>query len=369
MPVPMAALILSDDERAALERLARRGKVERRTAERARIVLACAAGAGNRAVGADLRVTAQTVGKWRQRFVDHRLDGLLDEPRCGAPRSVTDEQVEAVVVRTLESTPKGQTHWSTREMARASGLGKTTVGRIWQAFGLQPHRAETFKLSPDPQFVEKVRDIVGLYLSPPVNAVVLCVDEKSQIQALDRTQPLLPMSPGQAERRTNDYVRHRTTSLFAALDVATGAVVSQLHRRHRSREFRAFLDAVDAAVPSGLEVHVVMDNYGTHKTPLIRAWLAKRPRFHCHFTPTYSSWLNLVERLFAEVTDRCVRRGSHRSTAVLEAAIRAYLTNRERKPFVWTKTADAILASIERFATRVLANHPSDVKRTSRAGH
>lgn len=345
MPTSMAELVLTDDERAALERLARRGKVERRTAERARIVLACAGGAGNRAVAAGLRVTAQTVGKWRRRFVGHRPDGLRDEPRCGAPRRVTDEQVEAAVVRTPEPTPKGQTHWSTRGMARACGLGRTTVGRIRQAFGLQPHRSETFKLSPGPQFVEEVRDIVGLYMPPPVNAVVLCVDEKSQVQALDRAQPLLPMAPGQVERRTNDYVRHGTTSRFAALDVATGHVVSQRHRRHRTAGFRAFLAAVDAAVPPGLDVHVVMDNYGAHKTPLVRAWLAERPRFRCHFTPTCSSWVNLVERLFAEVTEGCVRRGSHRSTAVLEAAIRSYLATRERKPFARAKTADAIPAS------------------------
>lgn len=354
---PKDELVLSDDERDTLHRLARRGKVAQRTAFRARIVLACVEGSSNQAVARVLRVNPATVGKWRQRFVDHRLDGLLDEPRCGAPRTVTDEQVESVVVRTLESTPKGQTHWSTREMAKASGLGRTTVGRIWQAFGLQPHRTETFKLSPDPQFVEKVRDVVGLYLSPPTHAVVLCVDEKSQIQALDRTQPLLPMSPGQPQRRTHNYLRHGTTSLFAALDAATGEVVSQLHRRHRSADFRVFLDAVDAAVPKALDVHVVMDNYGTHKTPMIRAWLAKRPRFHVHFTPTYASWLNLVERLFAEVTDKCIRRGSHRSTAALEPAIRGYLAAREPKPFVWTKTADDILASVERFAARTLTNH------------
>ena len=368
---PKPELVLSDDEQQTLTRLARRGRVAQRTALRAKIVLACAAGAANRAAAADLRVTAQTVGKWRRRFVEHRLDGLLDEPRCGAPRTVTDDRVEAVVVRTLESTPKGQTHWSTRGMAAAAGLGRTTVGRIWRAFGLQPHRSETFKLSPDPQFVEKVRDVVGLYMDPPACAVVLCVDEKSQIQALDRTQPLLPLAPGQAERRTHDYVRHGTTSLFAALDVATGRVVNETHRRHRSAEFRAFLDTVDAAVPAGLDVHVVMDNYGTHKTAMIRAWFAKRPRFHVHFTPTYGSWLNLVERVFADVTDKCVRRGSHRSTAALESAIRAYLDarNENPKPFEWTKTADAILASVERFATRTLTNHSAVNARTSRAGH
>jgi transposase len=368
---PKSELTLSDDERLALGRLVRRGKVAQRTALRARIVLACADGGDNASVARELRVTPATVGKWRGRFVAHRLDGLLDEPRCGAPRTVTDERVEAVVVRTLESRPTGATHWSTRGMAAASGLGRSTVGRIWRAFGLRPQRSETFKLSPDPQFVEKARDVVGLYLDPPARAVVLCVDEKSQIQALDRTQPLLPLAPGQAERRTHDYVRHGTTSLFAAPDAATGAVVSQFHRRHRASEFRTFLDAVGASVPAGRDVHVVMDNYGTHKTPMIRRWFAKRPRFHVHFTPTYGSWLNLVERVFADVTDKCVRRGSHRSTAALEAAIRAYLDarNENPKPFVWTKTADDILASVERFANRALTNHPAVRTRTSGSGH
>lgn len=366
---PKAELVLSDDEREALGRLVRRGKVAQRTALRARIVPACAGGADNVEVAARLGVRPSTVGRWRRRrFVERRLDGLLDEPRPGAPRKVTDEQVEEAVVRTLESTPKGVTHWSTRAMAAASGLGRSTVGRIWQAFGLRPHRSETFKLSPDPQFVEKVRDIVGLYLDPPEGPAVLCVDEKSQIQAPDRTQPLLPMSPGQAERRTHDYVRHGTTTLFAALDAATGSVIGQVHRRHRSAEFRKFLDAIDAAVPAGLDVHVVMDDCGTHKTPPIRNWLAKRPRFHVHFTPTYASWLNLVERLFAEVTDKCVRRGSHRSTAALEAAIKAFLDAREEKPFVWAKAADDILASIERFARRTLDIH-NVTPRTSGSGH
>ena len=284
---------------------------------------------------------------------------------------MSDDQVEAVVVRTLESAPKGQTHWSTRGMAAAAGPGRSTVGRIRRACGLKPHLSETFKLSPDPQFVEKVRDVVGLYMSPPVGAVVLCVDEKSQIQALDRTQPLLPLAPGQAGRRTHDYARHGTTPLFAALDAATGAVVSQFHRRHRAAEFRAFLDTVDAAVPAGTDVHVVMDNYGTHKTAAVGAWFAKRPRFHVHFTPTYGSWLNPVERVFADVTDKCVRRGSHRSTAALEAAIRGYLAarNEDPKPFVWTKTADDILASVERFANRTLTNHSTVKTRTSRSGH
>jgi transposase len=366
---PKAALTLTDDDREVLDRLTRRGTVAQRSSLRARIVLACAAGDNNKIVAQKLGVTQATVCKWRSRFVEHRLDGLLDEPRPGTPRKITDEQVEEVVVRTLESTPRGQTHWSTRQMAKASGLSRSTVARIWKAFALQPHRSETFKLSPDPQFVEKVRDIVGLYMNPPERAVVLCVDEKSQIQALDRTQPLLPMSPGQAERRTHDYVRHGTTSLFAALDVATGKVIEQLRRRHRSVEFRKFLDAIDATVPAELDVHVVMDNYGTHKTPTIKRWLARRPRFHVHFTPTYASWLNLVERLFAEVTDKCVRRGSHRSTTALETAIREYLKARENKPFVWSKTADEILASIERFAVRTLEHHGESIKRISGTGH
>lgn len=322
---PKQPIALSDDERDALTRYARRGTIAQRIALRARIVLSCADGSDSKTVAAELNIAAKTVCKWRGRFRKHRLRGLLDEPRSGAPRKVSDDQVENVVVRTLESTPKGQTHWSTRSMARSCGLSHSTVARIWRAFSLQPHRSETFKLSPDPQFIEKVRDIVGLYLAPPEHAVVLCVDEKSQIQALERSQPLLPMSPGSVERRAHDYVRHGTTTLFAALDVVSGQVIRQLHRRHRSTEFRSFLEKIDAAVPKDLDVHVVMDNYGTHKTPAIHRWLVRHPRFHVHFTPTYSSWLNLVERLFAEITDKCVRRGSHRSTLKLEQAIKAYL--------------------------------------------
>jgi transposase len=270
---------------------------------------------------------------------------------------VTDAQVEQVVVRTLEATPRAATHWSTRGMAQATGLSRMTISRIWHAFGLQPHRSATFKLSPDPLLIDKVRDIVGLYINPPAHAVVLCVDEKSQIQALDRTAPLLPLQPGQVARRTHDYTRHGTTSLFAALDVKTGKVVGETHRRHRSREFRQFLDRLDASVPADLDVHVVMDNYGTHKTPLIRAWFAKRPRFHAHFTPTYGSWLNLVERWFAELTNKQLRRGTHRSVRALETAIRNFIEahNTPGKPFVWAKTADEILASIARFAQRTLA--------------
>jgi transposase len=358
---PKAPITLSQQERATLVRYARRSTCAQRTAVRAKIVLGCAEGRDNCTVAKDLGVTEQTVCKWRKRFLHHRLDGLLDEPRCGAPRRVSDDRIEEVVVATLESSPKGQTHWSTRSMARKSGLSHMTIARIWRAFSLQPHRSETFKLSPDPQFVEKVRDIVGLYMDPPERAVVLCVDEKSQIQALKRSQPLLPMSPGSVERRSHDYLRHGTTTLFAALDVATGRVIRRIHRRHRSSEFRKFLETIDAAVPRDLGVHVVMDNYGTHKTPAIRRWLARHPRFCIHFTPTYSSWLNLVERLFAEVTDKCVRRGSHRSTTELARAIETYLEQRPPVPFVWSKTADDILASIERFASRATVIHGGGV--------
>jgi transposase len=344
-------------------------------ARRARIILACAEGHTNKAVAKRLRMSQVTVCKWRARFIADRLDGLYDEPRPGTPRTVTDAQIEQVIVRTLEQTPRGATHWSSRDMAKASGLGRTTIQRIWRAFGLQPHRSETFKQSNDPLLIEKVRDIVGLYLNPPDRAVLFCVDEKSQIQALDRTQPLLPMRPGQVERRTHEYKRHGTTTLFAALDVATSKVITQFHRRHRSIEFRQFLDAVDAAVPKKLDVHLIMDNYGTHKTALIRNWLAKRPRFHVHFTPTYGSWLNLVERWFAELTNKQLRRGAHRSVAQLEAAIREFIDAHHANPapFVWTKTADEILASMARFAQRTLdlqaAQAAPLIARTSRSGH
>jgi transposase len=356
---PKAELVLAPDERELLEGFVRRRKTAAGLALRASIVLACAEGSSNKAVARRLRVAQITVGKWRSRFVRERLDGLLDDPRPGAPRRVTDKRVEEVVTQTLESTPKGATHWSTREMAKKSGLSHMTVSRIWQAFGLQPHRSETFKLSPDPLLVEKVRDIVGLYMAPPDNAVVLCVDEKSQIQALDRTQPLLPMRPGQVERRTHDYRRYGTTSLFAALNVATGNVMGQLHRRHRSVEFRKFLDLVDASVSAELDIHLILDNYSTHKAPLIRNWLAKRPRFHVHFTPTYASWINMVERWFGLLTQRQIKRGAHRSVPELERAIKEFLAvhNDHPKPFVWTKTADEILASIARFAQRTSAVH------------
>jgi len=353
---PKAELVLTDDERLALESLAHRSRTSPVQARRARIVLACATGLDNKSVAQKLRMNPVTVGKWRARFVAQRLDGLLDEPRPGAPRTITDTRVEDVVVRTLESTPKGQTHWSTRSLAKATGLGKSTIARIWKAFGLQPHRSETFKLSPDPLLIPKVRDIVGLYMDPPAHAVVLCVDEKSQIQALDRTQPLLPMRPGQVERRTHDYRRHGTTSLFAALDTRTGEVIGKLQRRHRSIEFRKFLDLIESEVPDDVEVHIVMDNYGTHKTALIRNWFAKRPRFVPHYTPTYGSWLNLVERWFAELTTKQIKRGSHRSVHALEKAIQDFLeaSNAAPKPFKWTKSADEILESIRRYAQRTL---------------
>jgi transposase len=323
---------------------------------RSRIVLQAAAGQSNSAIARQLATRAHTVGKWRRRFVEAGLDGLLDEPRPGTPRKLSDEQVEQVLSRTLESQPEAATHWSTRDMGKACGLSQSTVSRIWRAFSLQPHRSETFKLSRDPLFIEKVRDIVGLYLAPPDRALVLCVDEKSQIQALDRTAPLLPMRPGQIERRSHDYKRHGTTSLFAALDAKTGKIIGQTHHRNRSTEFRAFLDTIEKNVPIELEVHLILDNYGTHKTELIRNWLAKRPRFHLHFTPTSASWLNLVERWFAALTEKQLRRGVHRSTKELEHAIRSFIQhhNQDPKPFVWHKTADQILDSLARFCTRTL---------------
>lgn len=353
---PIPPLDLAEEERTTLERWTRRPKTAQALAMRARIVLGCAADKTNTMVAQELRVSGATVGKWRRRFLERRLDGLLDEPRPGAPRTVGDAEVERVLALTLESTPRDATHWSTRSMAAQVGLSKNTVQRIWRAFGLQPHRTETFKLSSDPLFIEKVRDIVGLYLNPPERALVLCVDEKAQIQALDRTRPLLPMRPGQVERRTHDYLRHGTTTLFAALDARTGQVIGQCQRRHRSLEFRKFLDAIDAAVPADLDVHLVLDNYGTHKTALIHRWLAKRPRYYVHFTPTSASWLNLVERWFALLTERQIRRGAHPSTKALEEAIYRYLgvTNEHPKPFLWTKTADAILANLARFCTRTL---------------
>jgi transposase len=351
---------LTAEELAQLTEWTRRHKTSQALALRARIVLACQQDRAHGQIARQLRTTRQTVGKWRNRFARLRLDGLLDEPRPGAPRTITDAVVEKVIAKTLHDQPRDATHWSTRAMAKASGLSQTAVTRIWHAFGLQPHRAETFKLSTDPLFIDKVRDIVGLYLNPPDRALVLCVDEKSQIQALDRTQPILPMMPGLPERRTHDYSRHGTTTLFAALNVATGKVIGQLHRRHRAKEFLEFLRTIDEAVPAKREVHLVLDNYGTHKTPTVKRWLARHPRFHVHFTPTSASWLNQVERWFATLTQKQIRRGTHRSTVELEQAIRSYLSiyNRDPKPFVWAKTADQILDSMKRFCMR-----------TSNSGH
>ena len=352
---PLVPLTLTAEEREALQNWARRPKSSQALAQRSRLVLSCAEGRSNTAVAEKLGVSKQMVTKWRARFVERRLDGLLDEPRPGAPRQVGDAAVERVLTRTLESTPRDATHWSTRGMAKASGLSQSTISRIWRAFALQPHRTKSFKLSKDPLFIEKVRDIVGPYLNPPDRALVLCVDEKAQIQALDRSQPVLPMRPGQVERRSHDYKRHGTTTLFAALDTASGRVLGEFHQRHRAVEFRKFLETIEENVPPALEVHLILDNYGTHKTPAIRRWLVRHPRFHVHFTPTGGSWLNLVERWFAALTEKQLRRGVHRSTRELEAAIRHYLdlTNRDPRPFVWTKTADQILANLARFCMRI----------------
>ncbi len=352
---PKAELSLADEERHALERLARRRTSAQAMALRARIILSSAAGSANVAVAEELGVAPATVGKWRRRFVARRLDGLFDEPRPGAPRTVTDDMVEAVIVKTLEAKPSDATHWSTRSMAKAMGMSQTSISLIWRAFGLQPHRTESFKLSTDPLFVEKVRDVVGLYLDPPERAVVLCVDEKSQIQALNRFQPILPMLLGTPERRSHDYVRHGTTSLFAALNTVSGAVIGSLRRRHRASEFRAFLERIDAEVPADLAVHLVLDNYATHKTPAIKRWLLRHPRFHLHFTPTGASWLNLVERWFAELTAKKIKRGAHTSVPGLERDIRAWIAtwNENPRPFVWLKTADQILDSLAKYCARI----------------
>lgn len=351
---PLTPLSITEEQRSTLESWVRRRKTAQALWLRASIILACGEGLPNGTVAGQLHVRQQTVSKWRKRFVSRGLEGLLDEPRPGTPRRVSDSEVEKVLTTTLESLPRDATHWSTRSLAEESGLSRSTISRIWRAFGLQPHRSEAFKLSKDPLFIEKVRDIVGLYLNPPDRAMLLCVDEKSQIQALDRTQPMLPMRPGQVERRSHDYKRYGTTSLFAALDVKTGAVIGECHRRHRSIEFRKFLDTIEANVPRELEVHMILDNYGTHKTAAIRNWLVKRPRFHVHFTPTSASWINLVERWFATLTEKQIRRGAHRSVRQLETAIKSYLevTNQSPKPFIWTKTADDILASVARFCAR-----------------
>jgi transposase len=350
--------VISPSERATLEQWARRRRTAQGLAQRARIILCCAAGGSTEAVASELGITRQTVGRWRGRFLAHRLEGLVDEARPGAPRRISDAQVEQVIALTLETTPRDATHWSNRTLAQQVALSHSTVGRIWRAFGLQPHRSETFKLSTDPLFIDKVRDIVGLYLVPPDRALVLCVDEKSQIQALDRTAPILPLSLGTTERRTHGYRRHGTTSLFAALDVATGRVIGECHRRHRSQEFLQFLETIAARVPAALDVHLILDNYGTHKTPRVRRWLARHPRFHVHFTPTSASWLNLVERWFALLSEKQIKRGAHRSVRALEATIHDYLavTNEAPRPFVWMKTADEILASVARFCQRTF--HP-----------
>ncbi len=359
-------LTLAAAERDELERLVRRRKTAQDLALRARIVLRCAGGATNQAVAGEVGACAHTVGRWRERCAEHRLEGLRDEPRSGAPRTVTDERVAELLVRTLETMPEDATHWSTRSMAAACGLSPATVQRVWHAFGLKPHRVETFKLSADPAFVEKVRDIVGLYLAPPDRALVLCVDEKTEIQAVERTQPVLPMRPGQPERRTSGYTRHGTSSLFAALDVAAGRVIGRCYRRHRAEEVRDFLDAVDAAVPAGLAVHVVLDNASIHKAPPIQAWLLERPRYQLHFTPTASSWLNQVERFFAVLTARRLKRGVHRSVEELEAAVLGYIErhNAAPRPFRWTRSADQVLASVGRACERILTVHGSELKGT-----
>jgi len=349
-------LVLSADERATLMRWTRRQKTSQALAMRARIVLACADGTPNTRVAAQLGVSRDMVGTWRSRFIAKGLQGLSDEPRPGAPRKLTDDVVEAVIVKTLEHKPvRGDAQWSTRSMASAMGLSQTAVSRIWRAFGLKPHRVDDWKLSTDPQFVEKVRDIVGLYLDPPVGAMVLAVDEKSQMQALDRSAPVLPMMPAAPSRQTHDYLRHGTTSLFAALDLATGKVIGQTQRQHRHQEFLRFLKTIDKATPAELDLHLILDNYATHKTPQIHQWLVKHPRFHLHFTPTYSSWLNLVERWFAELTNRKLRRSTHRSVAALEADVKKWIEawNVAPKPFIWTKTADQILETIAAYCGRI----------------
>ena len=354
-----AEVILSQEERAKLELMVRRPKTDQRTALRAAIVLDCAQGWTNTAVAKQWAVTLATVRKWRGRFLRQRLNGLCDAPRPGQPRRITDAKIEEVVTRTLEKTPAHRTHWSTRAMAKASGLTQNAIVRIWHAYGLKPHLQENFKLSSDPFFVEKVRDIVGLYLNPPeaTRAVVLCVDEKSQVQALDRSQPILPLRPGQPERQTHDYYRHGTTSLFAALDIASGKVIGRCHSRHRHQEFLSFLRQIEAEVPADLEVHLVLDNYGTHKAPRVANWLRRRPRYHLHFTPTSASWLNQIERWFAKITQERLRRSAFHCVDDLKQAITDYIqtNNRDPKPFVWTATADLILDKVGNHCTRI--NH------------
>jgi len=352
---PKALLELTSDEKEQLERWVRRRKSAQGLALRSQIVLSCATGLTNKEVAAQLGISMPTVGKWRSRFIDSRLDGLVDEPRSGRKPTITAEQVEDVVVATLESTPEHATHWSRKKMAERSGLSKSTIGRIWKGFGLKPHLVDGFKLSNDPLFVDKVYDVAGLYLNPPEAAVVLCVDEKSQVQALGRSQPAFPMMPGMPEKRTHDYVRNGTTSLFAAFNIDDGTVISSLHRRHRSIEFKKFLTKIDAEVPADLAVHLICDNYSTHKSPAVKTWLQAHPRFQIHFTPTYSSWLNQVERFFAFVTEDLLQRSHHNTVQQLEADIRAWIKdwNTHPKPFIWTKSADEILESLGRLLKRI----------------
>lgn len=353
---PKQPLILDPADREKLTLLARRPKTAQRVAMRSKIVLRAAEGFSNQQIALQLGISGATVGKWRERYRLRGMEGLSDEPRPGAPRRIGDAEVEAAVTRTLESLPAAATHWSTRSLAAEVGLSQTAVVRIWHSFGLQPHRSETFKLSTDPYLVEKVRDIVGLYVNPPQHAIVLCVDEKSQMQALDRTQPILPLRPGLPEQRTNDYERHGTTSLFAALDIATGKVIGKCHRRHRHQEFLKFMRTVDASVPPDAgEIHLVLDNYGTHKTPEVVRWFARHPRYHLHFTPTSGSWVNQVERWFALITEQRIRRGSFTSVSSLEKAVQEYLAdnNQHPKPFVWTASADLILGKIQRLCERI----------------
>jgi transposase len=372
---PKAELVLSEDERAALDQMRRRGSIGASMKLRATIVTMCAEGRDSVDVAEDLGITQQTVGKWRRRFLDKRLDGLFDEPRVGRPRTVTDEDVQRVIDTTLQEKPRASTHWSTRMLAKELKLSRDAVQRVWRAFGLKPHRTETFSLSRDPQFIEKVRDVVGLYMSPPDNAIVLCVDEKSQMQALDRSQPLLPMMATQPERRTPTYVRHGTTSLFAALDVATGNVIGKTYRRHRAAEFVRFLDEIESRVPLEVDVHLVMDNYATHKTDSVKRWLLRHPRYKLHFTPTSSSWLNLVESFFSMVERNVTRRGVHRSVGSLESSVREFLDahNSDPKPFVWTKSADAILDNLRRYCEDANATREQrmlrQMSRTSKSTH
>lgn len=356
---PKAPLVLTQDEREELERLSRRVRTNRRLAFRAKLVLACADGETNTAAAKRYRTSQQTVCLWRKRFVERRLEGLYDEPRVGGPRRISDEEIERVVVQTLETKPKGRTHWSTRSMAKKAGMSHTTIGHIWRTFGLQPHVVEQFKISSDPQFVDKVRDIVGLYMNPPDRAVVFSFDEKSQIQALERAQPILPMDFGQPERQTHNYIRHGTLDLFAALNVKTGEIVARCKKQHRTKDFIAFLRQLDRAVEPELDVHVILDNLSAHKSRELKRWLVRHPRIYMHFTPTYSSWLNLIERFFGLLTEHALKRGSHTSVVQLRQAILDYVDahNDEPKPFKWTKSADQILDKVRRFGQRTVKLH------------